>query len=340
MWRHNIYSGDVLKVSDIGEVKLINKLFSIMGGPGGITGFDDVVAVKTDRVAVVVKTDSFVESADRLPGMPPEAIGHKTVVMNVSDFAAKGVKPMGMLVSLAVPPDTDVGFLEIIYKGMVKAAASYGFRVMGGDTSTSRELILAGFLFGVQKPDLIVQRRGAKTGDIVATTGFFGDTACAYMILLKHMSPGDQVLERRLVNHAYFPEARLKEGLALASHRLASAAIDCSDGLAVTLHQLAEASCVGILIDNVPVSPDAKKYAEYYGLDPVELALYRGGEEFELVVTIPEEKWYEACKVVESVGGRLLRLGRVVSRIGVFINMDGEEKPVKLKGWEHFKGWV
>lgn len=329
-----------MRVSDIGEVELINRLFSIIGGPGGITGFDDVVAVNMDGTAVVVKTDSFVESADLLPGMPPEAIGHKTVVMNVSDFAAKGVKPMGMLVSLAVPPDTAIGFLEMVYKGMVKTAANYGFKVMGGDTSVSRELMLAGFLFGVQRPDLIVQRKGAKAGDVVATTGLFGDTACAYMMLLKHMNPGDQALERRLLNHVYFPEARLKEGLALASYRLASAAIDCSDGLATTLHQLAEASGVGILVDNVPVSPDARKYAEYYRLDPVELALYRGGEEFELVVTIPEEKWFEACKVVESVGGRLLRLGHVVPRRGVFINMNRKEKPVRLKGWEHFKGWV
>ncbi|MEM2046506.1 MAG: AIR synthase-related protein, partial [Candidatus Jordarchaeales archaeon] len=102
------------------------------------------------------------------------------------------------------------------------------------------------------------------------------------------------------------------------------------------LHELAKASKVGFAIDNVPIPPEVLVFAQRNGLDPYELALY-GGEEYELVATIPEAKWEDAVKAVEKVGGSLHRIGRVIQENEVKFKHP-EEGWVKIswKGYEHF----
>jgi len=331
-----------MKVKDVGERELVKLLLSIINKrEENLMIYDDVVAYPiSKKSALIVKTDSFVESADLLPNMKPEQVGSKLVVMNVSDFAAKGIVPLGMLISLSLPSDYDVDYIVKIYEGAEKTALSYGFDIMGGDTSYGEELVLSGFLFGLQERDKLIKRCGARVGDYVATTGPFGDTSVAFSILLKSLKAPSEELERHVFRSVYEPRARLKEGLALAERKLVTASIDSSDGLAISLYEIAESSKVGILIEDIPLSKNLIEFCEYHQLNPIEMALYEGGEEFELIVTIPPRFWEEAKSTIERVGGKLHYIGRVIKEKGVYLKVNGKKVSVKRKGWEHFRGWL
>ncbi|RLE77629.1 MAG: thiamine-phosphate kinase [Thermoprotei archaeon] len=330
-----------MRVGEAGERELIRALLRVINRLNvNLMGYDDVSACSLgDGRALVVKTDSFVESADMLPGMLPEHVGRKLVVMNVSDFAAKGVRPLGMLISLAVPEDREVEYLVRLYEGAEEAALEYGFDILGGDTSRGEELVASGFLFGIQSEDKLVRRSGARVGDYVAVTGPFGSTAVAFSILLRGLEAPSERVKEEALKSVYEPHARLGEGVALAEAGLVTASIDSSDGLAASLHELAESSGVGILVESLPMSKCLLEFCEYHGINPVELALYGGGEEYELVVTVPPESWGEACRVVEGVGGHLHLIGRVVEGRGVRIVLGREVVDVERRGWEHFRGW-
>jgi thiamine-monophosphate kinase len=132
------------------------------------------------------------------------------------------------------------------------------------------------------------------------------------------------------------PYARLKEGLALSKTKAVTAAIDSSDGLAWSLHEIANASKVGFLINKLPIAEEVEEFAEINRLDPLELTLY-GGEEYELVLTIKPNLWRKAKKAVEKVGGKLLSIGKVTEERQVLMEIDGKRRVIEPRGWEHFK---
>jgi thiamine-monophosphate kinase len=98
-------------------------------------------------------------------------------------------------------------------------------------------------------------------------------------------------------------------------------------------------SDVGFLINSVPISDEVKCFAEFNGLDALELALY-GGEEYELVVTVNPKLWADAETAVEAVGGRLLPVGKVTRDKQVLLEVGGRKRPVEARGWEHFKSKI
>ena len=139
-----------------------------------------------------------------------------------------------------------------------------------------------------------------------------------------------------LVESVLMPHARLKEGLTLSKTKAVTAAIDSSDGLAWSLHEIANASKVGFLINKLPIAEEVEEFAEINRLDPLELTLY-GGEEYELVLTIRPNLWRKAEKAVEKVGGKLLSIGKVTAERQVLIEIDGKRRVIEPRGWEHFK---
>ncbi|UCD72687.1 MAG: thiamine-monophosphate kinase, partial [Candidatus Bathyarchaeota archaeon] len=228
------------RASDLGERKIIEILkenFEIpmdMILPFG----DDVSAISIPGgLAGVLKTDMLVARTDVPPMMTIQQAGRKAVVMNVSDFAAKGVKPLAVMVSLGIPAGFTREDIVQLGKGLNQGAAEYGTFVVGGDTNEADDLIISCFLFGISDPDLLVGRSGAKIGDVVAVTGLFGNTGAGLKILLERMKSPSEVRER-ILESIYMPRAQLELGLALAEMRLLSSSIDSSDGLAWCLHEL------------------------------------------------------------------------------------------------------
>jgi len=295
---------------------------------------DDVSAydLGNEKVAVL-KTDMLVGKTDIPPGMSVWNAARKAVVMNISDFAAKGVKPLAVLVSLGLPPDITKKDIEQIGNGLNAGSREYGTFVVGGDTGEATDLIISVMVFGLAQKEEVVLRSGAKPGDILAVTGLFGKTSAGLRLLLGDHKASKSV-QSVLVDSVYMPSARLPEGLALAQSKGVSASIDSSDGLAWSLREMGQASHVGFVINYVPVAEEAKKFAIANKLDVWDLTFY-GGEEYELVVTVKPESWKKAECAVKNAGGQLLRIGRVIADKEIFAEVGRERRNIEPRGYEH-----
>ena len=326
---------------ELGErriIELIRSRLSVMPGLPVPFG-DDVSAVDIGKGQVaVLKTDMLVGKTDVPRGMSLWQAARKAVVMNISDFAAKGVAPVALLVSLGLPRDLMRKDVEEITRGLNAGAREYGAYVIGGDTNEASDLVVSVSLFGTAKRKALMLRNGAKAGDIVAVTGFFGKTTAGLRLLLDGFAASKE-LRDVLLSSVCMPKARLREGLALCDSRVVSASVDSSDGLAWSLHELARMSDVGFVVNSVPVADEVRRFAEFNGLDALELALY-GGEEYELVVTVKPKGWIDAETAVEAVGGCLLPIGKVTRNRRVLVDIDGEKCLVEARGWEHFKSEI
>jgi len=297
---------------------------------------DDVSAYAIGRNQLfILKTDMLVGETDVPKGMSFWQAARKAVIMNISDFAAKGAKPLIALVSLGMPRSITQKELEEIGDGLNAGAREYDTYIVGGDTNEASDLIISLSVFGIAKKDNLMLRSGAKPDDIVAVTGFFGKTSAGLKMLLEGFKALKEI-RNSLVEAVFMPKARLKEGLALSSAKAVTSAIDSSDGLAWSLHEISKASKVGFLIETLPIAPEAQKFAEMNSLDPLELAFY-GGEEYELVLTVNPKLWDKAEKAVKNVGGNLIRIGRVTAERSVLFEVEGEKRVIEPKGWEHFR---
>ena len=326
---------------ELGERRIIELIQSRLTAMAGlpVPFGDDVSAVEIGKGRVaVLKTDMLVDKTDVPRGMSLWQAARKAVVMNVSDFAAKGVEPVALLVSLGLPRGFMRRDVEEIARGLNAGAREYGAYVIGGDTSEASDLVVSVSLFGTAKRKALMLRSGAKAGDIVAVTGFFGKTAAGLRLLLDGYVASKELREVLLAS-VCMPKARLCEGLALCGSGAVSASIDSSDGLAWSLHELARMSGVGFEVSSVPVADEVRRFAEFNGLDALELAFY-GGEEYELVVTVKPELWADAETAVETAGSKLLPIGKATRDKQIVLEVDGKKCPIEAKGWEHFKSKI
>ncbi len=297
---------------------------------------DDVSAINIgEGKLLVLKTDMLVGKTDVPPSMSLWQAARKAVVMTVSDFASKGAKPQVGLISLGLPKNTNEGDIEEIAEGLNEGAREYNTYLVGGDTNEASDLIIAVSLVGIADGPPLMLRNGAKAGDIVAVTGSFGQTTAGLRILLEDLEV-TQDLRDVLVRSVFVPRAKLDEGIALRNSKAATASIDSSDGLAWSLHEIAEKSNVGFFIDKLPISDEVKRVAQLNRVDAVELALY-GGEEYELVVTVNPKLWVKAVKAVEAAGGSLFPIGKATKNNRLELSVDYGKREIEKRGWEHFK---
>ena len=326
------------RVKELGErkiIKLIQNQLDLMPKMPIPFG-DDVSACDIGNGELaVLKTDMLVAKTDVPAGMSLWQAARKAVVMNVSDFAAKGVKPCAMLVSLGLPEETAERDVKELARGLNDGAREYDTYVIGGDTGEASDLVICISLFGTAAKGKVILRSGAAPDDLLAATGSLGKTPAGLKILLNDLEVSEET-RKVLADSVLLPHARLKEGLALSSTEAVTAAIDSSDGLAWSLHEISRASNVGFLVDRLPIATEAERFAENKGLDPVQWALY-GGEEYEIILTVRPSLWSEAEKAVRRVGGRLLQMGRVTVEKRVLLEVNGRKRAIKPSGYEHFK---
>lgn len=294
---------------------------------------DDVVWIKDRKRSerlIVAKADMIVSSTDVPKQMSPRQISFKAVTSCVSDFAAKGVKPSFGIVSIALPRVSSTKeFVTGLAMGLRSACLAYRICLLGGDTNESQaETVIDFCLFGFA--DRIVRRDGAKVGDLVAVSGPFGLQASGLKILLEADSTkfaSSNSFRRRAVASVLNPVAKLEVGLEASKHLTSS--IDSSDGLALSLYQLAEASKVSFELDQIPIAPGVEKFARENSLNPLNLALF-GGEEYELVCTLNESE----RKLMESKGFTVIgRVAEEATRKMPLVKYEG--KVVPRKGWIH-----
>jgi thiamine-monophosphate kinase len=312
-------------------IRILTNQFA--GQPGVPLGFDDDVSAIpfSSKTWIIVKTDMLVGSTDVPPGMTVQEAARKAVVATVSDFAAKGVRPTALMVSLGLPAPVRKKAVQDIARGLGRAAREYQCKIIGGDTNQADNLVIDISGFGFANPKTLVRRNGARPGDIIAVTGPFGKTSAGMRILMSREKK-DLTNYPSLVKAVRWPTARLTEGILLAKSRAATSSIDSSDGLAWSLHQIAQSSKVGFSLHTIPVAPEVETFAKVHRLSALELALY-GGEEYELVVTIKPERFDELKKRVPS----LTRIGLVEKEsFGVVAYLASRRIQIKERGWEHF----
>jgi len=325
------------RISELGEKKVIETIMECLDKmPDVPVPFgDDVSAVDFDSdTLAVVKTDMLVGKTDVPPGMSLRQAARKAVVMNISDFAAKGVKPLVLLVALGLPRSFTEEDIRQIGLGLNEGAREYDAYVIGGDTNEASDLVISCSLLGTCDKHTLVRRTGARPGDLIAVTGHFGKTASGLKILLEGLS-APQEIKKTLTEAVLMPKARLREGLALAQTGALTASIDSSDGLAWSLHELSDASNVGFIIDRIPTAPEVEEFAEKCGLDPMELGLY-GGEEYELITTVEPALWGAASSAAIELQTPLTKIGRATEEKELKLEVNGRTRPIERKGWEHF----
>src|SRR2546428_4348915 len=312
-------------------IRILTNQFA--GQPGTPLGFDDDVSAIpfSPKTWIIVKTDMLIGSTDVPPGMTVQEAARKAVVATVSDFAAKGVKPQALMISIGLPAPAKKTTVQDIARGLGQAAREYHCKIIGGDTNQANDLVLDISGVGFADPKTLVRREGARPGDIVAVTGPFGRSSAGLRILISKRK-NDLVRYPTLVKAVRWPRARLTQGIILAKSHGTSSSIDSSDGLAWSLHQIAEASMVGINLHTIPIATEVERFAKEHRLSALELALY-GGAEYELVVTIRPERFKNLKRLVPS----LRRIGVVEKEpLGVSARIGRQQIIVEARGCQHF----
>lgn len=327
-----------MTTSDIGERALISRLLtrlprpspSLLIGPG-----DDAAIVRPGRAALqVLTTDALVEHVHfSRAWASPESIGHKALAVNLSDLAAMGALPRWALLSLVLPPDTPLAFVDGLVDGLSALATLHGVTVAGGNVTRSPGPVVIDVTAGGEVAQRkFITRGGAHPGDELWISGSIGGAHAALAMLSADEVPGPALAER-----LHRPTPRVRLGAAIAAHRAARGLIDLSDGLGAAVTQLAEASGCGARIDAdaIPVMAEAREWWNATGVDPVQVSL-AGGEDYELLLAVPA-RW----------GGRLRHLRRQVTdppltRIGTLTRdralvllRGGTDTPLP-GGFEHF----
>jgi thiamine-monophosphate kinase len=315
------------RLDERGERWMVERIQRILGDR---TVGDDTAYIPWGKDYLLATTDATTIRT-HYPWHSPEAWGWYCAAVNLSDIASKGGEPMGLLLSLLLPRETDVTTVEGIMKGAKKCCARYGTKVAGGDTKEGREICLIGSAFGRVPQDEFMPRNGARPGDILALTGTVGAAAAGFIALQEGVSGrGLRGEERRLL----VPLPRIFEGRAAARTRAVHACTDLSDGLAASVHQLCRPSGVGAVIDwkDVPVSGALEKR----GRADEEWAFHFGGD-FELLMAVPPGRFESVRRAVGKTGTPLSAVGRATRGRAVEMTGPGGRRPLRYGGWEHFR---
>jgi thiamine-monophosphate kinase len=306
---------------------------------------DDVAVIQLpkdvnmrDTHSIILTCDMLVESTDVPAGaMRPWQIARKSIVASISDLSSKGIRPYASLVSIGLPKKYSKGKIENLICGFHRASKEFGFKIVGGDTNESSELVIDCSMIGFANSNThIPTRNGAKPRDLIVVSGEFGYSPSGLKILEDHAKAQNSKFKNKAISSVTNPKPPQLFGSLIARHF--SSSMDCTDGLAITLYELARQSKVNFLIDNIPSVKDVKEFAHYNHLDIKDLIFY-GGEEYEIVATINPSKLEKVKSIAKRSKLKLFVVGRVEKGEGkVFVINEIRKKYSELeeRGYIHF----
>jgi thiamine-monophosphate kinase len=311
-------------------------------------GEDAAIIRPSARRQWLITTDLLAEGVHFLAGEANAVdIGYKAALANLSDIAAMGGIPHYVLVSIAIPASRSTRDIERLYQGLMRACRTHHVELIGGDTSSSRQgLFISITLIGSVTPGRALRRDGARAGDLLYVTGTLGDSLAGLTLLTRasrnlgrSMRGLSLTHQRYLIGRHMRPSPRLRAGQLLSSLRLATSAIDISDGLAGDLSRLCEQSGIGADLETkrIPCSAALKAYCRLTRRDPTKLAL-QGGEDYELLFTARPGNAARLARLGRRFGCRLSCLGVIRSkRDGLRLRgPQGKTTRLTLRGYEHF----
>jgi thiamine-monophosphate kinase len=298
-----------------------------------------VLAVRRGEELVVTTDFSLEDVHFRRAWHPPEAVGHKCLARGLSDVAAMGARPVAVFLSLAVPAELTRGtkqggasWVDRFYDGLLGLAEVWQVPLAGGDLAQApggKDARVAAdiVVVGAAERGRALLRAGARAGDVLYVTGTLGGAAAELRDLQRTPARFRGVAEEKAGHPHFFPQPRVAVGLALVRRRLATAAIDVSDGLSVDLQHLCEESGLQAEVDAalLPVAAGAT----------LKDALH-GGDDYELLFTADVE-----VRVPRRIGGvPVHRIGRMLRRRTgqpqAVLIVDGQKNELRPEGWEHF----
>jgi thiamine-monophosphate kinase len=303
------------QLNEILENKVINNL---------IAGFErspnqlnkphesDAEIIQLGSIKLAVTTDSISEEISTGLYDDPYLIGWMIVTVNISDLAAVGATPIGILISEIIPKDFSDEKIKELQVGISDGCKAYDTFVLGGDTNEGENLILTGTAIGIIKNENTLSRVGCKPGDILYSSGRLG-IGNAYAIS-KLISKTNSLTE-------YKPNARIKECSLISKY--ASSCMDTSDGLISTLDQLLRLNDVGFEISTdleKIIDDDALNYSQKLNIPPWLLLAGQHGE-FELIFTIPQNLKLAFLEEGLLIGFEPIELGKVIASKGIKMNL-------------------
>ena len=342
-------TGPVPTVRETGEFGLIARLLDALpeqarsgGGLQVAAGDDAAVQAVTPGESIVVSTDSLVEGIHfRLDWTDWASLGHKALAVNLSDLAAMAARPLLATVSLGLRGDERVEDLAAMYAGMGALATRSAVRIAGGDIVRSPEaLTITVTVIGETRGGRWLPRGGACPGDAVVVSGTLGASAAGLALL--RLPPGESrraaATATSLIDAHLRPEPRLVLG-ELLMREGATAAMDLSDGLLGDLPKILAMSGVAARLSR-SVIPVAAAVRALFPDEADELAL-SGGEDYELVATVPADRSDRLIDAAHATGSTLTVVGHVLERSGqspplVLVEADGSERPAAEGAFDHF----
>ena len=329
------------KIKEIGEFNFINKIipnFSELVGDGMLGIGDDCAVIKQGDSDLLVTTDMLVEDIHFIRSeISAYELGYKSLAVNISDIAAMGGHPLASFISLAIPADMEVSYLDEFYRGYAELSKKYNMPLLGGDTTKSLDKFVINVVaLGRGDNNKIKFRSGAKANQYVCVTGFLGDSACGLEQILRRINNK----ESSLIDAHYLPKPRIEEGLFLADKEAVGAMMDVSDGIGSDLNHIIKASGIGvnIFLEKIPISEQMMRVSSELGLNKYELAV-GGGEDYELLFTLDKETFDElAREYLEKFSKEIFIIGETCAEREVGLNYleNGLVCDKKIKGFNHF----
>ena len=323
------------------EDELIARYFVPMAGPGGLRLADDAALLApSSGCELVLTVDAIAAGVHFFAHDPAETIAAKALGVNLSDLAAKGARPVGFLLALALPDDWTDAWLAAFCGGLAATSAAASCPLLGGDTVRSAGPLLVSITaLGEVPAGTMVLRTNAKPGDVICISGTIGDAVMGLALLGTTEPVWRAALSEDDVRYAVDryrrPQARL--GLAGPLRDVAHGAMDVSDGLVGDLAKMLRASGVAgrLDLDEVPLSEAARRGIEG---DPFLLdRLVTGGDDYEIVFTLPPERFDEMHRRAADAGIAITAIGRVEAGASQLALMSrGVPHRIAAHSFQHF----
>ena len=305
---------------------------------------DDAAVVEPERNRIEVLTvDALVEGIHfERAFVPPDAIGHRALAVNLSDLAAMGAAPRLALLSMALPAALPLADFDDIIVGFTALAARHRLHLAGGNlTRSPGPLMIDVTVIGTVKRRQSLTRGGARPGDDLYVSGSLGMAGAGLARLREGVTHRLTADDLRLTTAFLRPTPRLALGIHLARNRAASACMDLSDGLADGVTQIADASGVGITIDAgaLPIDPAARAFFESRGRDATLEAL-TGGDDYELLIAVRPRSQRRLTAAMQRGDVVLTRVGRCTAERGMTLRGAGGasiDAAALPRGFTHFR---
>ncbi len=316
------------------EFELIERYFSRSAGDARLgVGDDAAVVAPAPGHDLVVTTDTIVSGVHFLRDAEPRSLGNKALAVNLSDLAAMGARPRWALLALTLPKADDE-WLSAFAEGFHDLARRHEVALIGGDT-TRGPLAITVTAFGEIASGSALRRDAAQVDDELWVSGQIGSAALALRHIRGEVRLKGKGLEACMAR-LETPVPRVELGKALVG--VASSAIDVSDGLVADAGHVCACSAVGMEISYADV-PSISEVTHLKGDQVIREALLAGGDDYELLFTVPAGEARQMDAISARLGLALTRIGRVVAGAGVrVLDESGESIAVDIGGYEHFAG--